>query len=117
MHCSVHFLPADVRVEVPAGTLIHEAAIRAGLHDLELPCGGQGTCNECLVAMGARLVQALQNPVRPAMVVRVQQTRVAGMRVVGDSNHLAKHLLPEIENLSPLYASEKLLVPPASIDE
>src|ERR1035438_4441111 len=106
MDCTVHFLPADIKVGVPSGTLIHEAAIRAGLHDLELPCGGQGTCNECLVEVGERLVQACQTPVRSDMVVRVQQTRVAGMRVVGDSNHLAKHLLPEIENLSPLYASE-----------
>jgi hypothetical protein len=38
---SIRFLPADVAVEVPAGTYIHEAAIRAGLQDLELPCGGQ----------------------------------------------------------------------------
>jgi uncharacterized 2Fe-2S/4Fe-4S cluster protein (DUF4445 family) len=117
MDCLVHFLPADIKVEVPFGTLIHEAAIRAGLHDLELPCGGQGTCNECLVDVGGRLVQACQTMVRSDLIVRVPQSRVAGMRVVGNSNHLAGHLLPEIGNLSPLYMSEKLHVPPASIDE
>ena len=117
MHCSVHFLPADVRVEVPAGTLIHEAAIRAGLHDLELPCGGQGTCNECIVEVNERLVPACQTPVRADVVVRIPQTHVAGMRVVSDSNQLAGNLLKELGKLTPLYLSEKILVPPASIDE
>ena len=32
---SVRFLPAEIAVEVPAGTLIHEAAHRAGLTNLE----------------------------------------------------------------------------------
>ena len=45
----VRFLPAQIEIEVAAGTLIHEAAIRAGLLTLDLPCGGQGTCGLCLV--------------------------------------------------------------------
>src|ERR1019366_69554 len=102
MHCSVHFLPADVRVEVPAGTLIHEAAIRAGLHDLELPCGGQGTCNECIVEVKERLVPACHTPVRADVVVRIPQTPVAGMRVVSDSNQIVGNLLNYRVKITPL---------------
>lgn len=39
----VRFLPADIAVDVPPGTLIHEAAILAGIETLHLPCGGKGT--------------------------------------------------------------------------
>ncbi len=49
---SVRFQPADVVAEVPAGTLIHEAALRAGILDLELPCGGEGVCGLCKVEVG-----------------------------------------------------------------
>ena len=116
MH-AVRFLPADVVVEVPTGTLIHEAAIQAGIHDIELPCGGQGTCNQCLVDVGGRYVEACQTPISADLVVRVPENRVADMLVVGDSHLLARNLLPEAGKLSPLYITEKLVVPPASIDE
>ena len=49
----VRFLPAQIEIEVAAGTLIHEAAIRAGLRTLDLPCGGQGACGLCLRAVPA----------------------------------------------------------------
>jgi uncharacterized 2Fe-2S/4Fe-4S cluster protein (DUF4445 family) len=113
----VRFLPADVVVEVPTGTLIHEAAIQAGIHDIELPCGGQGTCNQCLVDVGGRYVEACQTPIGADLVVRVPENRVADMLVVGDSHLLARNLLPEPGKLSPLYITEKLVVPPASIEE
>lgn len=113
----VRFLPADVAVEVPSGTLIHEAAILAGIHSIELPCGGQGTCNECLVDVGGRYVQACQTSVRADIVVRVPENRAADMLVVGDSHLLARNLLPEPDKLTPLYMTEKLVVPPASIEE
>ncbi len=45
---TVRFQPAEVVVEVPGGTLISEAAQRAGL-ELSLPCGGQGRCGRCVV--------------------------------------------------------------------
>ncbi len=55
---SVRFLPADAVVQVPTGTLIIEAARRAGL-DLNMPCGGQGRCGRCavLVRDGAAAVR------------------------------------------------------------
>jgi uncharacterized 2Fe-2S/4Fe-4S cluster protein (DUF4445 family) len=113
---SVRFLPADITVEVPAGTLIHEAAIRAGLLDLELPCGGQGTCGQCLVEVSDRLVMACQTRVSGQMVVRVPENHDVAMRVVGDSHFLiSDDLLPDRGKLSPLCRIERLTVPAATI--
>ena len=118
---SVRFLPTDVSVEVPAGTLIHEAAIRAGIHDLELPCGGQGTCGQCLVELADqdnRTVMACQTRVSRDIIVRVPEDRNVAMRVVGDSHFLAaEELLPDRGKLSPLFRVERLTVPPATIEE
>jgi uncharacterized 2Fe-2S/4Fe-4S cluster protein (DUF4445 family) len=52
----VHFKPGDGRpegeearqVEVPAGTLLSDAADQAGF-DILMPCGGQGRCGRCAV--------------------------------------------------------------------
>jgi hypothetical protein len=38
---TVRFQPGDIVAEVPVGTLIHEAGLKAGILDLELPCGGR----------------------------------------------------------------------------
>jgi uncharacterized 2Fe-2S/4Fe-4S cluster protein (DUF4445 family) len=46
--CKVTFLPAGVTVEVPSGTLLHEAAAQAGV-EVALPCGAQGRCGRCKV--------------------------------------------------------------------
>ncbi len=132
----VRFLPADIAVEVPAGTLLHEAAILAGIEDLHLPCGGTGTCGQCLVellkgeseALGQsyleaalvekHLVLACQSKVREDLVVRLPESHDAALRVVGDSHFLiSEDLLPDQHHLSPLYRVEQLTVPPATIDE
>jgi uncharacterized 2Fe-2S/4Fe-4S cluster protein (DUF4445 family) len=122
---TVRFLPAERRVEVPAGTLIHEAAIRAGLLDLELPCGGQGTCGLCLVEIGEpgnqtalRMVPACQSRIREDVTVRVPKRQDIAMQVVGDSHFLInQELLPDTSRLSPLFHFERLSVPPASLEE
>jgi uncharacterized 2Fe-2S/4Fe-4S cluster protein (DUF4445 family) len=44
----VHFKPAGARVEVPAGTLLSDAARQAGVEIL-MPCGSQGRCGRCAV--------------------------------------------------------------------
>jgi uncharacterized 2Fe-2S/4Fe-4S cluster protein (DUF4445 family) len=132
----VRFLPNDAVVEVPAGTLLHEAAIRAGIDNLHLPCGGTGTCGQCLVelvqgsseplgqsyleaALGHKgLVLACQSKVREDLVVRLPETRDAALRVVGDSHFLiSEDLLPDQKLLTPLYRALELTVPPASIEE
>ena len=114
----VRFLPADVAVEVPAGTFIHEAAIRAGLLDLELPCGGEGTCGQCLVEIADRPAMACQTRVSADVEVRIPESRDVALRVVGDSHFLvSEDLLPAREQLSPLFRRERLAIPPASIEE
>ena len=122
----VTFLPNDKTVEVPAGTLLHEAAIKAGVENLHLPCGGEGTCGQCLVEVvgaqpasaGLNLVMACQTKVREDMVIRLPEDRDVAMQVVGDSHFLlSEEILPSQADLCPLYRIEQLTVPPASIEE
>ncbi|MCE5307137.1 MAG: ASKHA domain-containing protein [Acidobacteriales bacterium] len=120
---SVHFLPDGVTAEVPAGTLIHEAAVRAGLTRLELPCGGQGSCGLCLVEVSAAgrepvTVMACQTKVREDITVRLPEAQSLAMQVVGDSHFLlSEDTLPDRASLSPLFSYMPLTVPPASIEE
>jgi uncharacterized 2Fe-2S/4Fe-4S cluster protein (DUF4445 family) len=119
----IQFLPADKFIEVPAGTLLHTAAARAGVTDLDLPCGGQGSCGQCLVYVidgqgSEELVLACRTMVQADMVVRVPENRDTAMRVVGDSRFLAGDaVLPDSEALTPLFRFVPLTVAPASIDE
>jgi uncharacterized 2Fe-2S/4Fe-4S cluster protein (DUF4445 family) len=116
----VRFLPADVSVEIPVGTLIHDAAIRAGIHDLELPCGGQGTCGQCVLEFmpEGRLVLACRTRIMADAVLRIPVNRNLALRVVGDSHFLvSEDLLPDRNQLSPLFRFVRLTVPPASIEE
>jgi uncharacterized 2Fe-2S/4Fe-4S cluster protein (DUF4445 family) len=53
---TVHFKPADKRIEVEAGTLLSDAAQQAGV-SLQLPCGGQGRCGRCAVVIEEGEVQ------------------------------------------------------------
>ncbi len=46
--CTVTFEPHGTEVEVPQGTMISDAASKAGL-ELNMPCGGQGRCGRCAV--------------------------------------------------------------------
>jgi len=121
----VRFLPGDRLAEVPAGTLLHDAAVAAGIPDLDLPCGGQGTCGLCLVEIigpeneaGLRLVPACQTRVRQDVTVRIPERQELAMQVVGDSHFLvSRELLPDPSRLSPLFRRVPLTVPPASLDE
>ncbi len=44
----VEFRPFGAAIEVPQGTELLDAAIRAGI-TVDAPCGGKGTCGKCLV--------------------------------------------------------------------
>ncbi|GAB4558138.1 MAG: ASKHA domain-containing protein [Anaerolineae bacterium] len=68
---TVRFLPADVAVQVPTGTLVAEAARQAGL-DLNMPCGGQGRCGRCAV-----LVRDGDRAVRRRVTLRLSQEDLA----------------------------------------
>ena len=43
----VYFVREEISMEVPVGTSVLEAEIRAGLVP-DAPCGGLGTCGKCL---------------------------------------------------------------------
>jgi uncharacterized 2Fe-2S/4Fe-4S cluster protein (DUF4445 family) len=116
----VRFQPADVEIEVPTGTLIHEAALRAGILDLELPCGGEGSCGLCKVELEGRGSPALacQTKVTSDIVVRLPNRSEQDARVLGDSHTLIDPgLLPDPNHLTPLYRRRRLTVPPATIEE
>lgn len=116
----VRFQPGDLVAEVPEDTLIHEAALRAGIIDLELPCAGEGVCGLCKVELEGREtpVLACQTKVRSDIVVHLPKRHQEGARVLGDSHTLIDPaLLPQASHLSPLYRSFRLTVPPASIEE
>lgn len=55
--CTIRFEPSGRTVSVLAGTLLLEAAARAGLI-LQTPCGGKGTCGKCAV----RIVEGRPEP-------------------------------------------------------
>jgi uncharacterized 2Fe-2S/4Fe-4S cluster protein (DUF4445 family) len=44
----VVFNPGSIEVNVPAGSLVQEAARKAGV-EIGIPCGGQGRCGRCAV--------------------------------------------------------------------
>lgn len=116
---SVLFQPGNVLAEVPDGTLVHQAAIRAGILDLELPCGGEGVCGLCKVQLEGRdtAVLACRTKVTSDIVVHLPE-RQRGARVLGDSQSLVDPaLLPERAHLSPLYRQLRITIPPASLEE
>ena len=70
-HHTVYFEPGGATVQVPSGTLLAEAAARAGF-DLHQPCGGQGRCGRCAV-----IVRDLQGGVRRRSTIRLSQEDIA----------------------------------------
>lgn len=48
MPCRVRFLPNEIEIRVPEGTLLSNAAKSAGVF-IDSPCGGNGTCGKCTV--------------------------------------------------------------------
>jgi uncharacterized 2Fe-2S/4Fe-4S cluster protein (DUF4445 family) len=48
--CTVCFEPSGLRIEVPAGTILLEAAHKAGIY-LTSICGGDGYCGKCKVVI------------------------------------------------------------------
>lgn len=132
----VCFLPSDITIEVPVGTLISEAAVIAELEELHLPCGGKGTCGRCVVEVlegtteqathtrydnalaDKGLVLSCQSRIHGDTTIRLKETHDAVMRVTGDSHFLiSEELLPDREQFSAMYRAEAITVPPATIDE
>jgi uncharacterized 2Fe-2S/4Fe-4S cluster protein (DUF4445 family) len=64
----VHFDVAEEMVEVPNGTLLTDAAEKAGI-EINQPCGGQGRCGQCAV-------QVTSGKVRRRSTMRLSQEDV-----------------------------------------
>jgi len=50
MSCRVRFLPNEIEIRVPEGTLLSNAAKSAGAF-IDSPCDGNGTCGKCTVLL------------------------------------------------------------------
>jgi len=59
--CRILFLPENREVLAPPGTLILDAATRAGVI-IDTPCGGQGRCGRCLVRIQEGEATRRENP-------------------------------------------------------
>ncbi len=70
MVCHVTFLPDGKTVDVPEGTTISDAGIKAGVN-IKLPCAGQGRCGKCIVEVGNERVLACQTKVTDGMTVKI----------------------------------------------
>jgi len=55
--CTVRFEPSGLKIEVPAGTILLEAAHKAGVY-LSSICGGDGYCGKCKVVIDEGQVQS-----------------------------------------------------------
>src|SRR5512136_435004 len=64
----ITFNPGGVALDVPAGSLIQEAARKAGV-EIGIPCGGQGRCGRCAVVVES-------GPVRRRSVMRLSAADV-----------------------------------------
>ncbi len=76
MNKTIVFLPDQIEAVVPEGTLLIEAAKRAGVF-IDAPCGGNGTCGKCAVQLtdseGTRRVLACRTQVREDCTVALQE--------------------------------------------
>ena len=95
MVCHVTFLPEGKSVDVPEGTKISNAGIKAGV-TIKLPCAGNGRCGKCMVEVGNERVLACQTDVSDGMVVTVPEEDQG--KVIAAIDHRAE----EIGELSPL---------------
>ena len=66
----VYFVREEISIEIPVGTSVLEAEIRAGLAP-DVPCGGQGTCGKCLVKVDGKPVLACQTKVEKDCQVEI----------------------------------------------
>ena len=61
---TIEFLPADKRVEATHGTPLVTVARQAGV-EIDLPCGGDGSCGRCVVRTkgGGVETASLEDPI------------------------------------------------------
>ena len=94
--CKVRFEPSGLKVEVPRGATLLEAARLAGVY-LSSLCGGDGTCGKCKVQIGegeaSQTVLACQMRVDGDLTVTVSEDHRldTGRILVGVDTHPGAH--------------------------
>lgn len=69
---TIHFLPNDTIIDVPAGTKLIETLQEAGIF-LDAPCGGQGKCGKCAVLVDGKEKLSCQTTVDWDMTVTIPE--------------------------------------------
>ncbi len=81
--CTVQFAPAGVKLEVPAGTTILDAARKAGVY-IESLCGGDGVCGKCRVIVRRGIVNGGTTDLLTREEIREGYILACEARVAGD---------------------------------
>ena len=108
--CTVHFEPSGLKIEVPAGTVLLEAARKAGIY-LSSICGGDGYCGKCKVTIDEGQFQTrpttLLTPdeIRENVVLACQTKTLSDMTVTVPKSHAlqASQILMDDATPPPIY--------------
>jgi len=90
--CTVHFEPSGLKTEVPVGTVLLEAARKAGIY-LSSICGGDGYCGKCKIIINEGQFQTrpttLLTPdeIRENVVLACQTKVLSEMTVTVPKSH------------------------------
>lgn len=135
----VMFQPSNKNVNVPAGTELLVAARRAGV-EIDIPCGGKGTCGKCMVrilsgdvdsdSLGSLPSSAIIDGFVLACKTKVLETSVVvevpemGGRkdgkftdAVEDTTLVRRELMPKQWHYDPLVVKWYIDVEPARLDD
>jgi uncharacterized 2Fe-2S/4Fe-4S cluster protein (DUF4445 family) len=80
---TVRFLPFEASVEVAAGTILLDAARMAGL-PISAPCGGKGTCGDCVVQILDGTFRVKSSAALPKHLARQGYTLACQTEITGD---------------------------------
>ncbi len=81
---TITFQPLDVRVSVPQGTTVLDAAMEAGVH-INAACGGQGICGRCRVRLVSGTVDGAPGGLLAAQDIEDGFRLACGTRVQSDT--------------------------------
>ena len=90
--CLIRFEPSGLKIEVPAGTVLLEAAHKAGIY-LSSICGGDGYCGKCKVIIDRGQFQShpttllTQDEIRQDVVLACQTKVLSDMTITVPKSH------------------------------
>ena len=95
MACHVKFLPEGIEIDVPEGTMVSDAAVKAGA-TIKLPCGGRGRCGRCTAMIDGQWVMSCQTEVYDGMEVTIPKEDVGKVIAATDRKKA------EVDDFTPL---------------